>query len=114
MFDDFLNSEKLRKKLADEETQFKNYLLSHGFYQSRKLSSTFIKDDKSGFAITLWIGSVFLELNDEPVASSNNAQDFPIRKIPKDILIKIATGPSKKILLTLRNMETDNILKTLD
>lgn len=114
MIVDFLNSQELRKKLVEEETQFKTYLLSNGFYQSRTSASTYIKNDKSGFAVTLWIGCVFLELNNEPVASSNNAQDFPIRKIPKDILIKIAAGPSKKIMLTLRNMETDNILKTLD
>ena len=114
MIVDFLNPQELRMKLAEEEIQFKTYLLSHGFYQSWISSSTYTKNDKSGFAVTLWNGCVFLKLNNEPVASSNNAQDFPIRKIPKYILIKIAAGPSKKILLTLRNMETDNILETLD
>lgn len=102
--------------MVDYEKQrlVENFISSHGFTQTAKYSATYEKNDKSGYKVIIWNENVFLDHNNERIATTNLAEPYRYNSVPVDTLISIACGDSNKILMRLNNMETEKALKELE
>jgi len=102
--------------MVDYEKQrlVENFISNHGFTQTAEYSATYEKNDKSGFKVIIWNENVFLDHNNERIATTNLAEPYRYNSVPVDTLISIACGDSNKILMRLNNMETERTLKELE
>lgn len=102
--------------MVDYEKQklVENFISNHGFTQTAKYSATYEKNDKSGFKVVIWNENVFLEHNNERIATTNRAELYRYKSVPVDMLISIACGDSSKILMRLNNMEIEKSLGELE
>ena len=104
------------KLMVDYEKQrlVENFISEHGFIQTATYSATYEKNDKSGFKVIIWNDNIFLDCNDQRVATTNRAMPYRYKSVPVDTLISIACGDSSKILMRLNNMEIEMTLKELE
>ena len=104
------------KPMVDYEKQrlIENFIMNHGFTQTAKYSATYEKNDKSGFKVVIWNENIFLDYNDQRIATTNMAESYRYNLVPVDTLISIACGDSSKILMRLNNMEIEKTLKELE
>ena len=103
------------KPMVDYEKQrlVENFISNHGFTQTAKYSATYEKNDKSGFKVVIWNDNVFLDYNNQRIATTNLAESYRYNLVPVDVLISIACDDSNKILMRLNNMEIEKTLKEL-
>ena len=101
--------------MVDYEKQrlVENFISNHGFTQTAKYSATYVKNDKSGFKVIIWNENVFLDHNNERIATTNQAESYMYKSVPVDVLISIACDDSNKILMRLNNIEIEKTLKEL-
>ena len=104
------------KPMVDYEKQrlVENSISNHGFTQTAKYSATYEKNDKSGFKVIIWNDNIFLDYNDQRIATTNLAEPYRYNSVPEDMLISIACGDSSKILMRLNNMELEKTLGELE
>lgn len=104
------------KLMVDYEKHrlIENFISNHGFTQTAKYSATYEKNDKSGFKVIIWNENIFLDYNDQRIATTNLAESYRYNSVPVDTLISIACGDSSKILLRLNNMEIEKTLGGLE
>lgn len=91
-----------------------NFISNHGFTQTAEYSATYEKNDKSGFKVIIWNENIFLDCNEQLIATTNRAMHYRYKLVPVDTLISIACGDSSKILIRLNNMEIEKTLKVLE
>lgn len=91
-----------------------NFISNHGFTQTAGYSATYVKNDKSGFKVIIWNENIFLDCNEQRIATTNRAMSYRYKLVPADTLISIACGDSSKILIRLNNMEIEKTLKELE
>ena len=104
------------KLMIDYQKQrlVENFISNHGFTQTAKYSATYEKNDKSGFKVIIWNENIFLDYNDQRIATTNLAESYRYNSVPADTLISIACGDSSKILMRLNNMEIEKTLGKLE
>lgn len=104
------------KPMVDYEKQrlVENFISEHGFTQTAEYSATYEKNDKSGFKVIIWNDNIFLDCNDQRIATTNRAMPYRYKLVPVDMLISIACGDSGKILVRLNNMEIEKSLRELE
>lgn len=104
------------KPMVDYAKQrlIENFISNHGFTQTAKYSATYEKNDKSGFKVIIWNENIFLDCNEQRIATTNLAEPYRYNSVPVDTLISIACGDSNKILMRLNNMEIEKSLKELE
>lgn len=102
--------------MVDYEKQrlVENFISEHGFTQTATYSATYEKNDKSGFKVIIWNDNIFLDCNDQRIATTNRAARYMYNSVPVDTLISIACGDSSKILVRLNNMEIEKTLGELE
>lgn len=91
-----------------------NFISNHGFTQTAEYSATYEKNDKSGFKVIIWNENIFLDCNEQRIATTNLAESYRYNSVPVDTLISIACGDSSKILMRLNNMEIEKSLGELE
>ena len=104
------------KPMVDYEKQklVENFISNHGFTQTAEHSATYEKNDKSGFKVIIWNDNIFLDCNEQRIATTNGAKPYRYKSVPVDILISIACGDSSKILMQLNNIEIEKTLVELE
>ena len=102
--------------MVDYEKQklVEDFISNHGFTQTAEYSATYEKNDKSGFKVIIWNDNIFLDCNDQRIATTNRAEPYRYNSVPVDTLISIACGDSNKILVRLNNMEIEKTLGELE
>lgn len=102
--------------MVDYEKQrlIQDFISNHGFTQTAKYSATYEKNDKSGFKVIIWNNNIFLDCNEQRIATTNLAEPYRYNSVPEDLLICIACGESSKILMRLNNLEIDKTLEGLE
>lgn len=91
-----------------------NFISEHGFTQTAEYLATYEKNDKSGFKVIIWNENIFLDCNEQRIATTNRAMPYRYKLVPVDTLISIACGDSSKILMRLNNMEIEMTLKEIE
>lgn len=104
------------KPMVDYEKQrlVENFISKHGFTQTAEYSVIYEKNDKSGFKVIIWNDNIFLDYNEQQIATTNRAARYMYNSVPVDTLISIACGDSSKILVRLNNMEIEKTLGELE